>query len=149
MATLKDTKKTGDTKTTAAKAEAKKVDTVAVETKKAEPAKKTAVKVEAKKTTVKAEPKKAEPKKAEPKKAAAKKTTTKAAKKSETKATVYVQYLGKEFEAKAVLDAAKSAYIKETGAKEADIKTIDLYIKPEDNAAYYVVNGKSAGSVAL
>ena len=31
----------------------------------------------------------------------------------------------------------------------ADIKTLALYVKPEDNAVYYVVNGESTGKIEL
>ena len=35
------------------------------------------------------------------------------------------------------------AYTKK-GNKVGDIKTIEIYVKPEENAAYYVVNGVGA-----
>ena len=35
---------------------------------------------------------------------------------------------------------AKAAFV-EAGNKEADIRTIDVYVKPEENAAYFAVNG--------
>ena len=36
--------------------------------------------------------------------------------------------------------AAKKAYVA-AGHKEEEIETIDIYVKPEENAAYYAVNG--------
>lgn len=84
----------------------------------------------------KAEPaKKAPVKKTEaPKKAAAKKEEP------EMKASVFVEYEGKQIAAKEVLETAKNDYISKH--KDAVIETIELYVKPEENAAYYVVNGE-------
>lgn len=109
-----------------------------------------------KETEVKAEeaPKKeAAPKKEEaPKKeTAVKKTASKktaapkkeAVKKAEVKANVHVQFLGKEVSADKLVAAAKKAYIA-AGHKEAEIKTIDVYVKPEESVAYYVVNGEGS-----
>lgn len=84
----------------------------------------------------KAEPaKKAPVKKTEaPKKAAAKKEEP------EMKASVFVEYEGKQIAAKDVLETAKNDYISKH--EDAVIETIELYVKPEENAAYYVVNGE-------
>ena len=35
------------------------------------------------------------------------------------------------------------------GHRASSIKSLDLYIKPEDMAAYYVINGKESGKIAL
>lgn len=80
---------------------------------------------------------------------ASKKTAASAAKKApakktaEIKASVYVQYAGGETSAEALLEAAKKAYIA-AGHKEEDIKTLDVYIKPEEHTAYYAVNGEGS-----
>ena len=111
---------------------------------------------EAKKTTEKAEEtqKTAETKKETVKKEApAKKTVKKApAKKSEAKAEkveeIYLQFHGQEIFTKEILERAKQAYVSE-GHRESSIKSIRLYIKPEENMAYYVINEKIAGSVTL
>lgn len=57
------------------------------------------------------------------------------------KANVYVQYFDKEISADKLVAEAKKAYVA-AGNKEAGIKTIDVYVKPEENTAYYAVNGK-------
>ena len=36
----------------------------------------------------------------------------------------------------------KKAWMAETGKKESDISYIQIYVKPEEHAAYYVVNGE-------
>ena len=40
----------------------------------------------------------------------------------------------------------KKAWTK-SGKKVGDIKEMDLYIKPEENAVYYVINGTETGAV--
>ncbi|MEG0987808.1 MAG: DUF6465 family protein, partial [Clostridium sp.] len=60
--------------------------------------------------------------------------------KKEIQANVYIQYLDREVSAATLVAEAKKAYIA-LGKKEADIKTVDVYVKPEENVAYYAVNG--------
>ena len=89
--------------------------------------------------TAKAEAKKAEePKKETAKKAPAKRTTAK-----DIKTSVVVQFAGKEVTEKDLIAAVKKAYTKK-GNKVGDIKTIEIDVKPEESAAYYVVNGIGA-----
>lgn len=80
------------------------------------------------------------------KKAPAKKTT---AKKAEIKETIYLQYLGKEINKDDVIKKVKEAWTKDLKKKVGDMKTIAIYLKPEENAAYYVVNGDVTGSIEL
>ncbi len=108
----------------------------------------TAQKVEEKAAEVAA---KVEEKKAPVKKAvAAKKPAAKkpAAKKEELVPEVYIQYQEHEDVVQGVIDRAKAAYV-EDGHKASAIKTLQVYLKPEENAAYYVVNQKYAGKVYL
>ena len=106
----------------------------------AAPVRNSTVEVKAAETkTVKAEAKKAEePKKETAKKAPAKRTTAK-----DIKTSVVVQFAGKEVTEKDLIAAVKKAYTKK-GNKVGDIKTIEIYVKPEESAAYYVVNGIGA-----
>ena len=117
-------------------------------------------------TTKKAETVKAvaatEPKKIEKepvKTAAAKKTTTKktTAKKTtarkttakkEIKVSAFVEYFGKQVEEKEMIARVKKAWTS-SGKKIGDIKTMELYIKPEESAVYYVINGTETGAVAF
>ncbi|MCI9148530.1 MAG: hypothetical protein HFG73_09785 [Hungatella sp.] len=79
-----------------------------------------------------------------PKKPAAKKT---AAKKSEPEATVTIQFNGKNVAAKDVLEAAKKAYIEAN--PDSEIKSIDIYVKPEEGVAYYAVNGEGSADYKI
>lgn len=89
---------------------------------------------------VKAEVPKAE--KAPAKKPAARKAP--AAKKAAAPAapvvTLTVQYMGKEMTQQAMVEAVKAQV-------QGEIKTLDLYAKPEEAAVYYVVNGDITGMV--
>ena len=58
---------------------------------------------------------------------------------------VYVQYQGVEEKVEDLVAAAKAAFAAEhPRTKVSDLK---LYVKPEERAAYYVVNEKFAGRV--
>lgn len=82
--------------------------------------------------------------KEEAKKAPAKKAPAKRA----AKGSVYVQFAGKEFSDKDLIEAAKKAYVA-LGNKAGDIKTIDVYVKPEESAAYYAVNGEGSDAYRI
>ena len=96
------------------------------------------VKVEKKPAAKKAEK---EVKEVAEKKPAAKRTTKKA-----VKTTLVVQAAGKEVSMEDAIARVKEAWVA-AGNKEADVKEIALYVKPEENAIYYVVNGDVTGRV--
>ena len=136
MATKKTTKKAEEAKT-AVKETVKETE------------KKVAAKAETKKAEQKAPAAKKEVKKAE-KKAPAKKPAKKAAPKALIASTVkglFFEYGDKQVDAAALAELAKAAY-KENGGTAA-IRSIELYVKAEDNALYYVINGKENGKVEL
>jgi len=68
--------------------------------------------------------------------------------KSSLKKTVYLQFCGKEVSLDEVEGAIKENYDIEKKGKDPafDIK---IYLKPEDDRAYYVINNDYAGDVAL
>lgn len=119
------------------------------------------------KTTATATTKKVEPKKAETVKEtkatksteakttakvtetkAATKTTKTAAKKPTAKKekNVYVQFAGLEFDAATIEKAVKADYTAKNGKKT--MTSVNIYIKPEDMKAYYVIDG-IIGDIAL
>lgn len=91
---------------------------------------------------------KAEAKKAPEKKAPAKKATPVKAAKTEIKTALYFQFAGNEATEADIIDKVKAAYVAE-GHKESAIKEINLYVKPEEYAVYYVINDKASGKVNL
>ena len=64
------------------------------------------------------------------------------------KTNTYVEYAGKKVEEKVIVAGVKQAWT-EAGNKVKDIKTMDLYIKPEESAVYYVINETFTGSVEM
>ena len=75
---------------------------------------------------------------AAPKAAAAKKAAS-----ADVKETVYVEYAGGQIDVKNIIADVKAAYSAEGGSEP--ISSVDVYIKPEEKAAYYVINGNSEG----
>ena len=82
------------------------------------------------------------------KKAPAKKKPAAKKKEAEKVEEVYIQFHELEITAKEVIEKAKQAYVAE-GHRESSIKSIRVYIKPEEKMAYYVINDKVAGGVSL
>ena len=131
-------------KKTVEKAAKPAVETEAVKAEATKAAAKTTEKAAEAKTTETA--KKAPAKKTTARKTPAKRTTTKKA--AVVTEEVYLQYAGKEFSS-ADLTAKVKEIWKETGKKAADLKDIKVYVKPEENAAYYVINNEETGSFGL
>lgn len=141
------TEKTADAKaakTTTAKKE-EKTDVKKATAKKA--VEKTEEKATAKKAVEKTEEKTTAKKTAAKKdtKPAAKKTT---AKKEATKAenNIFVQFSGLEFDTAKIEADVKADYMAKNNKKT--MKSVSIYIKPEDMKAYYVIDG-IIGDVAL
>lgn len=59
-----------------------------------------------------------------------------------------LQFNGQEYDLGAVEANVKQAW-KDQGKKLTEIKTLDIYVKPEEAKVYYVVNGEISGSVDL
>lgn len=62
------------------------------------------------------------------------------------KTSMFVEYKGKQVEDKAIVADVKKAWT-EAGNKVGDMKTVELYIKPEEATVYYVINGTETGKV--
>ncbi|HCG86215.1 MAG TPA: hypothetical protein DEW33_06960 [Lachnospiraceae bacterium] len=127
-------------------AEEKKVEVKEAEVKAPE------VKAEVKKEAVKKTPaaKKAPAKKAPAaKKETVKKETVKkapAAKKPVVKEEVNFQFSGKSYTSEDLIRITRDVWKYDLNGKEEDVKSIELYVKPEENTAYYVINGDVTGS---
>ena len=64
------------------------------------------------------------------------------------KANLYVEFQVKKVDTKEVLAAAKKVWV-EAGNKVKELNTVDLYIKPEEDAAYFVFNETESGKIEL
>lgn len=85
------------------------------------------------------------------KKAATKKTAEKDTAKTTVKRTrkakaanIFVQYNNQEVSQEELVKRIIEKWCAENDKKESAIKEFDVYVKPEDNAAYYVVNGQGS-----
>lgn len=109
----------------------------AAETKVTEKAE-TAVKAAETKTAAKAAPK-----------AAAKSAETKpAAKKASKKVSIELQYADKCVDVASLESKAVAAWAEATGNAKTAAKNINLYVKPEEDTLYYVIEGET-GMVEL
>lgn len=150
---IKETKTTGTVKEEVKKVETKKVEPKKVEAKPAPKAistqKDTTKGIETKAAVLvdaPAKEEKAPAKKTAAKKAPAKKTT---AKKAEVKTEMFLQFAGKEYTEKEIFQKVKDVWTKVLKNKVGDLKDVKIYLKPEDSAAYYVINGDTTGRVEL
>ncbi len=121
------------------KTEAAKVETKVAEAKTATPAKEVA-----KKEEVKVAP-------AKETKKTTKKTTKKGAKRgpkpaSERTVELFVQYGEKEVTYTDLVTRVKDMW-KAEGKRETSLKTLNIYVKPEESKAYYVINEKITGEL--
>lgn len=60
----------------------------------------------------------------------------------------YVQYGNYEVRTRDIMDRCKADYVA-NGHKAKDIKEIQVYIKPAENAVYYVVNSTETGKLEV
>lgn len=77
-----------------------------------------------------------------------KETVTAKAEEMQTSTDVYLQFANQETKLKDVVARIKALYA-EQGNDPASLKTLQVYVKPEESAAYYVTNGVAAGKVDL
>ena len=118
---------------------------------------------EADKTEVKAEAEEVKPVKkvGRPKKSAAQEAPKAAKKAKEAKnevakaeaakaeaagVNVVVEFNGTQRKVDEIVDKIKNEWVA-AGHRLSSIKSLDVYIKPEDYTAYYVINGKVTGKV--
>lgn len=83
----------------------------------------------------------------EEKEAAAKLRAAEKAKAENLKPELVLQYQGSETDLSALAEAAKAAF--RSAHKRTLVTSLKLYIKPEDQMAYYVVNETFEGKLQL
>lgn len=127
---IKKTTATEEKKTTAAKTAKAETKATAAKTTKTAAAKTTAAKTTAAKTEEKAAP---------AKKPAAKKAAAKA-----VEAKVYIEFNGAKVPVDEIVENVKATY-KANGGND-EIKSLEVYVQPNESAAYFVVNGEPTGN---
>lgn len=83
----------------------------------------------------------------EEKEAAAKARALEKEKAQNMRPEVFVQYQGGEISVDALTEAAKEAFHAEK--KRTLVTGLRLYVKPEEKAAYYVINGEHEGKITF
>lgn len=68
-------------------------------------------------------------------------------KEEETAVNVCLQYQGKELKGQELVGRIKDWQKEHAG--EESVHTLDIYVKPEDGKAYFIINGKTEGNVEL
>lgn len=132
----------------AAQAKTAENETVKVETKAAE--KTTAAEKEAVKEVVKETAAAEEaPAKAEEKPAAKAAKTTRTTAKKEAEQEMILQFGGREIKEKDLYERIQQIWIKGYGKKAEELKSLKVYVKPEEFTAYYVINDDVTGSIDL
>ena len=126
-----------------AAAPVKEVEAKKAEVKKAAPAAKAEKKAPAKKAPAK----KAEVKKAAPAAKAEKKAPVKKA--AEVEETVNFQFSGKSYTPDDLMKIFRDVWKYDMNGREEDIRNVELYVKPEENTTYFVVNGSITGSLFI
>ena len=64
------------------------------------------------------------------------------------KINTIIQYENLEIDEKSLINAIKQLWSNQ-GKKQKDIQDIQLYIKPSEQTAYYVINSDFTGSIVL
>ncbi len=60
---------------------------------------------------------------------------------------IVLQFENNEIEITEITEKVKKSFLDSNN--DAEIKTLDIYVKPEDNRAYYVINSETEGSIEL
>ena len=74
------------------------------------------------------------------------KAEKKEVKEEKSEVNVVVEFNGTQRKVDEIVDKIKAEWV-EAGHRVSTIKSLDVYIKPQDYTAYYVINGKVQGKV--
>lgn len=61
------------------------------------------------------------------------------------KESIFIEFNGEKVEQKQLIELAKNTW-RDKGNKIKDIKSLDIYYKPEERACYYVINSDFSGN---
>ena len=64
----------------------------------------------------------------------------------ETVHKLYIQYNDLEFSDELLFEAAVNAYCNESGMDKSSVNAVNLYVKPQEGRAYYVINNDAEKS---
>lgn len=66
-------------------------------------------------------------------------------KKAEIKEDIHIEFSGKSYSKEDLIKSVKDIWKYDYKKKAMDINSINLYVKPEEGKAYYVINGEVLG----
>ena len=69
--------------------------------------------------------------------------------KESAQTTVYIQYHGRQITQEDLIKSAKDIWKYDLKRKAAELTSIELYVKTEDDMVYYVMNGDVKGSFSI
>ena len=72
-----------------------------------------------------------------------------AAKKDSVKVSVTLQFAEKSYTEEDLVNIAKDVWKFDLSQNDADLKTVELYVKPEEGLCYYVFNSDMTGSFVI
>ena len=70
-------------------------------------------------------------------------------KKAEVKTSITLQFYGKSYTEEDLLKIAKDVWKFDLKKKAGELESVELYVKPEENTCYYVMNKDIGGSFSL
>ncbi len=70
-------------------------------------------------------------------------------KKAEVLQTVSLQFDGKSYTTEDLVNIAKDVWKYDLNQKAEDFKSVELYVKPEESAVYYVINTDVTGRFSI
>lgn len=78
-------------------------------------------------------------------KTAEKKTAPKAAAKKVVESVLHIQYAGRSYSQEDLLKIARDVWKYDLKRKVGELESVEMYVKPEENKVYYVMNGEVSG----
>ena len=78
-------------------------------------------------------------------KTAAKKAAPKATGKKAVESVLHVQYAGRSYSQEDLLKIARDVWKYDLKRKVGELESVEMYVKPEENKVYYVMNGEVSG----
>ena len=69
--------------------------------------------------------------------------------KKEVKAAIHLQFAGKSYTEEDLMKIARDVWKYDLKQKVGDLTSVELYVKPEENTVYYVMNKDFMGSFQI
>lgn len=71
------------------------------------------------------------------------------AKKAELKAELHIQFSGKSYAEEDLMNMVRDVWKYDLNQEPDDLASVELYVKPEENVVYYVMNKEFTGSFKI